>query len=77
MECFWSLTPWGGDMLTLLLQHLVGFCNLHLLRQADCPAVQQLQDLILHLLRRSGAQVLQRHTEGELSETAQPHPLEP
>lgn len=36
--------------LTLLLEHLVGLCDLHFLRQADRPAVQELQDLVLHLL---------------------------
>lgn len=36
--------------LTLLLEHLVGLGNLHFLGQANRPAVEQLQDLVLHLL---------------------------
>ena len=46
------------EQLTLFFKHLVGISNLCLVRQPQCPTIDELQHLLLHWLWSPGAEVL-------------------
>lgn len=53
-----SITIIASLQLTLFFKHLVGISDLCLVRQPQCPTIDELQHLLLHWLWSPGAEVL-------------------